>query len=127
MTTRSQVRHFKTFEADPDPVLVLIVVLPVPVALSGSVFVSFPLHFSVSSPLSYRTPLCGWYQSGFVGFIAMLEAARCFHILHSAWYLFPAVHDTVGEEISSHLKPGGHLPQVMRAVCTPGGSPTLCS
>jgi hypothetical protein len=43
----------------------------------------------------------------------MLDAAHCFHILHSARYLVPAVYDTVGEEISSHLKPGRHLPQVM--------------
>jgi hypothetical protein len=35
----------------------------------------------------------------------MLDAALCFHILHSAWYLVPAVYDTVGEKISSHLKP----------------------
>jgi hypothetical protein len=25
------------------------------------------------------------YQTGSVGFVAMLEAAHCLHILHSAW------------------------------------------
>jgi hypothetical protein len=45
------------------------------------------------------------HQSGFVGFVVMLEAFHCLHILYSAWYLVPAVCDTVGEEISAHLKP----------------------
>jgi hypothetical protein len=70
---------------------------------------SCPLHSP--SHLHFHTPLCGRYQSGFVGFVSMLDAAHCFHILHSAWFLVPAVYDTVGEKISSHLKPGRHLPQ----------------
>ncbi len=71
-----------------DLVLVLVVVptvLPVaPLSLSGSVSVPSPLSYSFMWDVPVR--LCG--------FVAMLEAAHCFH---------------------------------MGAVCTPGGSLSLCS
>ncbi len=61
-----------------------------------------PLHFSVSSPLSYSCMFLSTSPShlhfhtlfmwevpvGFVGFVSMLEAAYCLHILHSAWYRY---------------------------------------
>ncbi len=64
--------------------LVLVVELPMAPAGASQELSSFscPLHFS-----SFRAPLCGRYQSGFVGFVAMIETDYCFHIIYLAWYL----------------------------------------
>jgi hypothetical protein len=66
-------------------VLVLVVVLPMaPLGPLRKCLCTVVLSTSPSHHHSH-SPSGGRYQSGCIVFVAMLETAHCFHILHMGW------------------------------------------
>ena len=92
--------------------LVLVLVVVLPMAPLGPLRKCLCIVVLSTSPSHhhFRSPSGGRYQSGCIVLVAIFETAHCFHVLRMGWQLVPTVYDPVGEKVSSHFKPGRHLP-----------------